>query len=737
MQPRPFSWLQKRRSRLRRWPLLAAFLFVLPTAVPATAQTTSDTTHRPRIGLVLSGGSAKGFAHIGVIQVLRELGVPIDVITGTSMGALIGGLYAAGYDVEEIVDIADGLDWAAIFTDRIDRRLLSAERNATQSRATFAYTFRDGRFALPSGAVRGANVMRLFQRLTWPVQHVRDFTQLRVPFAAIATDLKTGEAVVLKEGYLAEAMRASMALPAVFDPVQLNGRTLVDGGLARNLPAQDARDLGAEVIICSDVSDDGEQETRTLIDVLMQSIDLQMEAATRTQRPLCDVLIRPSTRGLSRADFNRLHEWVTRGRVAAQAQTSNLLPFAAGSAAVPALEQRFPDHVVISRIEITGGSPEAQRVALRAINLPVPGRYNADYVDLAVARLYATELFSRATYRVTAEGADTTLVFTIAEQAASQVGFGLRFDDHRKAALQFDGTLHSWLNYGSTLRLGLRLGEQTVVRASYIRGLGITSSFSRGIDANYTRALFDIYDGDMRTAEVRAISATLNGVIGTSLSRTSALFLRAGVERVENRTNVAAQDTSVEQTYAVLTATLLRNAANRRAYPTRGISLHLQSSIAETDLGGELDYSIHTLGIEQLLPLSRGFTLRARLFLGLATGDELPIQHRIFMGGAYPSPVFSETQPGFWGLRPQERSGKAAQIFQLALQKQVRGRLFATVGGNVGNTFEEWMFRPRDYIGGWAASIGMATVFGPVELTAHGRSLDRWPHLDVNIGYAF
>ena len=264
---------------------------------PLSAQTPRATTDapRPRVGVVLSGGSAKGFAHIGVLRVLEEAGIRADVVTGTSMGSLVGGLYAIGYGPDALHQIATGQQWDLLFSDPAGPAFVGPTGRAIENQTVISFPLVGGRVRLPSGLVAGQQISRLLSRLTWPVHGIDDFRLLPIPFAAVATDIETGEAVTLDHGSLAMAMRASLSLPGVFRPVTIDGRLLVDGGIARNLPSEEAKALGADILICSDVSEPPVDAVnlRSLFDVLMQTITFQMEASTAEQRSLCDVLIRP------------------------------------------------------------------------------------------------------------------------------------------------------------------------------------------------------------------------------------------------------------------------------------------------------------------------------------------------------------------------------------------------------------------------------------------------------------
>jgi NTE family protein len=300
------------------------------------------------IGLALSGGSAKGFAHIGVLRVLERAGTPIDAIAGTSMGALVGGLYAIGYTPDMLEELAVEQDWEALFTDSYDRRSWTIESKLA-GEYLLELPIREQRPQLPAGLVAGQRISQLFTGLTWPAHAVRDFRTFPIPFVALATDLETGDAVPLDSGLLPQAMRASISIPTVFAPIWIGERVLVDGGLSRNLPAQDVVDLGADVIICVDVSDPlaTADSIQTLLDVLDQSISFRTVASTEEQRRLCDVIIEPDIEGLSAIAFDRAAEWIARGEAAARAALPQILALAGESRA------RGSRHVPLTPIDST------------------------------------------------------------------------------------------------------------------------------------------------------------------------------------------------------------------------------------------------------------------------------------------------------------------------------------------------------------------------------------------------
>src|SRR6516165_6439496 len=237
---------------------LAAWLAApaTPTAQATPAeQAPLDTHQRPRVGLVLSGGGARGTAHIGVLKVLEQMHVPVDAIAGTSMGAVVGGLYASGLSARDIEKVMTSINWQDAFRDRPPREDLDLRRKEEDETFLVKYHFglRDGRLALPKGLIQGQKLTETLRRLTLPVARISNLDDLPTPFRAVATDLENGDSVVIGSGDLTSAMRASLSAPGVFAPVERDGKLLVDGGIADNVPVDIARSMGVDLLIVVDV----------------------------------------------------------------------------------------------------------------------------------------------------------------------------------------------------------------------------------------------------------------------------------------------------------------------------------------------------------------------------------------------------------------------------------------------------------------------------------------------------
>lgn len=346
-------------------------LFVLLVAVPVHAEPQRPAAPRRKIGLALSGGSALGLAHIGVLQWLEERRIPVDFIAGTSMGAIVGGLYATGNDGQSIQRFAAGVDWNAAFAPSVAFRHLAFRRK--EDRRDFPSTIEFGvgkGLKLPAGVSAGHGAALAISRFAASYDQLASFDDLPTPFRCVATDLKQGREVVFSRGPLTMALRASMSLPALFAPVEMDGMMLVDGGLLNNLPVDVVKSMGADIVIAVALEKPpDEQRYHSLLGVAGRSISIMVAANERRSMGLADLLLMPDLKALDTDDYGRLEEFVARGRQAAGRKAQWLDQLALSESEYAAyLQQRRarlrPDSVRPQLIVIEGGLAERRRAAL-------------------------------------------------------------------------------------------------------------------------------------------------------------------------------------------------------------------------------------------------------------------------------------------------------------------------------------------------------------------------------------
>lgn len=370
--------------------LFAAQAFVLP------AQAQSEDGGRPTIGLALGGGGAKGGAHVGVLKVMEELHIPIDYISGTSIGAIVGGLYASGMTAAELEEALASVDWNEAMRDKPPRRDLAFRRKEEDARYLFDFEVGVGKGGLkfPAGLVSGQNLYFLLQSLTIPVADVQDFDKLPIPFRAVATDVNAGLPYVLKDGYLATAMRASMAIPGFFSPVELDGRILVDGGLVNNLPVKVARAMGADIVIAIDLG--APLSTQEVGDSIVQVFQQTMRMLTRPNvEPsilLADLVLNPGVSGFGTMSFGEIQQIMDMGEAYAREQIPVLEQFSIpedewlahrATQADPVMEP-----VQVDFVEFVGNERVDDRIVENRIRLRPGAELDMDVVGEDLARLW-------------------------------------------------------------------------------------------------------------------------------------------------------------------------------------------------------------------------------------------------------------------------------------------------------------------------------------------------------------
>ncbi len=720
-------------------------------AAPLPAQV-ADSARAPRVGLALSGGSAKGFAHIGVLRVLEQVGMPVNAIAGTSMGAVVGGLYATGYTPDMLERVAVEQDWAGLFRNQVSRRRLTPARKAADARYLAEFPLRGGRIGLPAGLVSGQAVADLLTRLTRSAASDTDFTRLPIAFAAVATDLATGDAAVLTHGSLVEAMRASMALPSIFAPVSFGGRRLIDGGTVRNLPAQDARDLGADLVICVDVSDPlaPVDSLQSALDVILQTVSFQVLRSNAAQRLFCNVVITPDLTGLSSTAFDQAHGWIARGEAAAAAIRPRLAALADSVRALGARRATIasagagapsaPDSVYVRTVRVTGGRASANLIETARANLGAPRWYRSAQLDETVERLYATGHFERVTYALVPGDDGATLILTVEPRNMDSFGVGVRYESQYGPALLVGTTLHDQFQYGSVLQVDLRLGDPGQFDVQLLLDADGPSRWPKRLRASYFSMPLDLFLGGRASASERITTRSLSAMLGRQLTRNLVVAGELRGEIARNEPVVAPPESlTTTRTYWTAGGLAWLDTYDRTVVPTRGVSALALAEVSDDGLLSGATFARWLADVNALVPLGRRLSLIGRLTAGAANGADLPRHMRFYLGGATPAPVLQPQFVTLLGLKPQEQAGERLAAATIGAQRQFGRDLFVTWRWNAGATFARWpdAVRISDYVRGMGLTITALSPAGPLSLTAAWRSLRRTPDLTVDLGFRF
>lgn len=444
---------------------------------------------RPKVGLVLSGGAARGLAHIGVLKALEEQGVKIDAIAGTSMGAVIGGLYASGYKIDELEKLALDIDWQQALSDAPPRKDIPFRRK--QDDRDFLVkqrlSFRDdGSLGLPLGVIQGQNLALLLESLLAHASDTRDFDKLPIPFRAVATDIASGEKVVFRKGHLPQVIRASMSIPAVFAPVELDGRLLVDGGMVDNIPLDIVREMGVDMAIVVDIGTPlrNRKQLATVVDVLNQSITLMTRRNSEEQLASLhrdDILVQPPLSSFGVTDFGRAQDMIDAGYRATRLLDPRLASLrrvndtAVQLAEARSAGQRTP---VITAIKVENDSKVSDDVIRYYIRQPIGEPLELDRLRTDMGTLYGLDYFDRVQYRVVHKGDENTLVINARGRrgGTDYLRLGLNLSDDLRGDSAF--------NLGASYRVnGInRLGAEWLTRAQIGDKQELYSEFYQPLD---------------------------------------------------------------------------------------------------------------------------------------------------------------------------------------------------------------------------------------------------------------
>ena len=469
---------------------------------------------RPVVALVLSGGGAKGAAHLRLLKALDEADIPVDMVLGTSVGGLIGGLYACGYRGEELEEIIRGLDWDNLLKDTYPRAYDALQQKDYQMKFPVSLSFgRDdfdlfekkekdgerGRGVLQGGIVQGQNVSNLFSSLLTGFEDEMDFLTLPIPFVCIATDVVTASPKVWHSGRLGDALRSTMSIPGLFAPFRTDGMVLMDGGLLNNFPAELARKMGADVVIGVDITSPGDANPSmtSLLDILGHVMSLMGERSYESGVAQSDLYVHPDISGYNMLSFDArsVDTLIQRGDLAVKEHQAEIdaLRKALGRRSRPANARRAINTAVhpvrISGVSFEGVSPSDEDY-LREL-LALPDSVSKATLDNAVYTLMGTSAFERVTYELLGENAPFQLRFRCMKAPAHQVGVGFRFDTQENAALLLSVGLNTHQLTGSHLNGVARLGLRTYLDAEYLYrtrvGLdfGVEGLFKNVRNANY------------------------------------------------------------------------------------------------------------------------------------------------------------------------------------------------------------------------------------------------------------
>lgn len=453
----------------------------------------------PKVGLVLSGGGAKGLAHIGVLRVIEEAGVKIDYIGGTSMGAIIGSLYAAGYTANQLDSIFHETNFNILIQDELPRSAKTFYEKRDAEKYALTLPFDNFNVSFPSALSRGQNVYNLMSRLTLHLENKNDFTKMPIPFFAVATNVETGEEVILDSGYLPQAVSASAAIPTLFSPVLIDGQLLTDGGVINNYPVEELKKRGVDVIIGVDVQDTlaTREDLKSIFGILTQINNFRTIKDMRAKSRKTDIFIDPNILPYSVMSFDQGHEIIREGEVAAREKMDELEALAARQkdSQKPIEPIEVVDSLYIADVRIEGPTSYPRAYILGKLKLRYPSMVSYEDLNLGINNLSATQNFNRINYQLVPVDNKYVLVLHLEEaESKTLLRLGLHYDDLYKSGALFNITRKSLLLTNDVASLDVVLGDNFRYNFNYYIDKGFYwslglrtryNSFSKGVSFDF------------------------------------------------------------------------------------------------------------------------------------------------------------------------------------------------------------------------------------------------------------
>jgi len=713
---------------------------------------------RKKVAVVLSGGGAKGTAHIGALKVIERAGLPIDIVTGTSMGSLVGGLYAIGYNAEALDSLVRGLDWSYVISDRenMSRQSLSDRQKQNTyilSRGlTIGKRNNDG-----GGFIRGKNINMLLEKLCMGYTDSIDFNKLPIPFACVATNLVDNSEVNFHSGRLPQALRASMAIPAVFSPVRIGKMVLVDGGMTNNFPVDLARAMGADIVIGVTVQDSlrGSEGLNNPLNILMQIVDFNTMNKYNENIANTDVHIRVDPSGYSSASFNSaaVDTLICRGEAEAMRHWDELIALkdsiGIDDSFVPIRLQPLRPRVMTEHVHLTGCvfenmTPQDEAFLKAKFHLNRLDSISTRDEELITTSMRTDLFYQTATSRLVEEPDGYRLVLTAGNRKTSQVNIGFRFDNEEMVALQMNANLPLkktlFVSSDLTLRLGKRIlaGGEITFHPRWMRISRPTVSyyFRHNDIAVYNR-------GDREYSIVYNHHQTSLEPFNFSIHN---FDFKMGVcwdyyhfgKKLQSDDS---RDVNFENGhYFKYQANVNYNSEDSWYFPTKGARFqagyaYITDNFAK--MNGKAGVSDVRASWRKSFALGKNFTLQTMLYGRMLFGTDIPHVYGNLVGGDYFGQYVEQQMP-LTGLGHVEYAERHFAAVQMQAQQRLGKSHYFMLRFSVAQHAEELkdILKTKSLIGNQFAYF-YDTVFGPLGATIGYSNRTKSPYLYINLGYVF
>ena len=713
---------------------------------------------RKKVGVVLSGGGAKGMAHIKALQVIEEAGIPIDYIAGTSMGAIVGGLYAIGYTTEQLDSMVRKQDWTFLLSDRIKRSAMSLTDRERSEKfiVSIPFTKSPKDAASSGGIIKGQNLANLFSDLTMGYHDSINFDKLPIPFACVAANVVNGEQIIFHNGILSTAMRASMAIPGVFTPVRQDSMVLVDGGIVNNYPADVVKAMGADVIIGVDVQNALKKADKlnSAPDILGQIVDITCQSNHEKNVDLTDTYIRVNVDGYSSASFTpaAIDTLMRRGEEAAKAQWNSLLALkkkiGISDNYVPKRHGPYSSlsnvrTIYVTDISFSGVEADDKKWLMKKCNLKENSNITTQQIEQALYQLRGSQSYSSASYTLTDTPEGYHLNFLLQTKYEKRINLGIRFDSEEIASLLINGTADLKTHIPSRLSLTGRLGKQYAARIDYT----LEPMQQRNFNFSY---MFQYNDINIYEEGERAYNTTYKYHLAEfGFSDVWYKNFRFGLgfrfeyykykDFLFKKPEFIGLDVESEHFLSYF-AQVHYNTYDKGYFPSKGSDFKAAYSLYTDNMAQyneQAPFSALSASWASVIPATRRFSIIPSIYGRVLIGKGIPYPLKNAIGGEVYGFYIPQQLP-FAGVTNMELMENSIIITSLKFRQRMGSIHYLTLTGNYGLTDSHFFeILKGKQLFGISAGYGMDSVFGPLEISlGYSNQTDKGSCF-VNLGYYF
>jgi NTE family protein len=706
------------------------------------------------VGLVLSGGGAKGFAYIGLLKVIQEAGLPIDYIGGTSIGSIVAGFYALGYHPDTMASIIGAQNWDHLIKDKIDRKYIAYEEKEFGEKFIVTLPVIDKKVAIAASLYQGQEIDLLLNHYFSPAYNIRDFNDLQTPFLCIGTDLLKGDEVVIDEGYLPTAIRASMSIPGYFSPVKYMDYYLVDGGVVNNYPAKNVKEMGADIIVGGDVQSGltkSIDDLNSLTAILDQIISYHRVKANEVGYAMTDLYVNIPL-DFSMMDFESYEEIIAVGdsvgrahfdEIKALADSLNTIEYKP----IKKYDTTPLDSIFINNVKITGSEKMSPQYFRNIFDEYEHSWIQIDGLEKTIRLMFGTRFFQKVGYELEpAENDQANLIIKVTDADPGYISAGVHYDNNYDGSILVNGTFRNVLGKRTKLLTDLVLGVNPRLRALYMLDNANKPGF--GVKLDFYNFNFDDYNEDVKINTFTFNNYGFSVFANSSLKNSYSIRLGFEYQYFQFKQNVVI-DTTLENfenfnSYGNIFLTFASDTRDKNYYPTKGFIAQFSAKYIiplSDNWSRELftNSAVLYMRYDQNIKLSKRLVLRPGLFLGttLRQSQLPPTQNWFAVGGLNPQ-HYIDNHVDFTGVRFIQSFGLHTAIVRLKLQYNFFKDMYLIPRADAGvNEMEiEDVFQLNNVMVGYGLTYGYNSFIGPIELTVMDSNISGLMWF-LNIGYWF